>query len=82
VSIEYPDLDKDRLTGSVQLHDFMRCRNNKSMKAVTTEMHELAKKTRSDTVSMRIITMVTFFFLPGTFISVGSSHQKIEQTTS
>lgn len=36
---------------------------------VTHEMHEIAKKTERETVSMKIITLVTLFFLPGTFIS-------------
>jgi len=33
-------------------------------------MHILAVKTKQETVSMRVITLVTLFFLPGTFISV------------
>jgi hypothetical protein len=33
-------------------------------------MHELAEKTKQEAVSTRIITLVTLFFLPGTFISV------------
>lgn len=33
-------------------------------------MHILTQKTTQETVSMRIITLVTLFFLPGTFISV------------
>lgn len=44
----------------------------RSMEQLTREMHELAKKTKQETVSMRIITLVTLFFLPGTFISVGN----------
>ena len=42
------------------------------MEKLTQEMNELALKTTRETVSMRIITLVTLFFLPGTFISVGS----------
>ena len=41
-----------------------------SMEAVTRDMHEIAWKTKQETVSMRIITFVTLCFLPGTFISV------------
>ena len=37
---------------------------------MTLDMHEIAKKTKLETISMRIITLVTLFFLPGTFISV------------
>ncbi|KAH8590628.1 hypothetical protein B0O99DRAFT_579875 [Bisporella sp. PMI_857] len=40
------------------------------VKALTQDMHEIARKTKQETVSMRIITLVTLFFLPGTFISV------------
>lgn len=40
------------------------------MEAMTEAMHLLAVKTKQETVSMRVITLVTLFFLPGTFISV------------
>jgi hypothetical protein len=40
------------------------------MERVTDSMHDIAKKTKQETVSMKIITLVTLFFLPGTFISV------------
>ncbi|KAF2085974.1 hypothetical protein K490DRAFT_45434 [Saccharata proteae CBS 121410] len=40
-----------------------------NIEAMTEEMHSLAVKTKQETVSMRIITLVTLFFLPGTFIS-------------
>lgn len=40
------------------------------MHAMTEEMNALTQKTKQETVSMRIITLVTLFFLPGTFISV------------
>ncbi len=40
------------------------------MEAMTKAMHLIAVKTKKETVSMRIITLVTLFFLPGTFISV------------
>ncbi|GAB7361634.1 hypothetical protein MBLNU230_g1685t1 [Neophaeotheca triangularis] len=39
------------------------------MEGMTKEMHTIAQKTKVETVSMRIITLVTLFFLPGTFIS-------------
>jgi hypothetical protein len=44
----------------------------RNMEQLTKEMNELARKTTQETVSMRVITLVTLFFLPGTFISVGS----------
>ncbi len=40
------------------------------MESITQDMHELARKTKQETVSVRIMTLVTLFFLPGTFISV------------
>ncbi len=40
------------------------------MEVMTRDMHAIARKTKQETVSMRIITLVTLFFLPGTFISV------------
>ena len=41
------------------------------MEVMNEAMHAIAEKTKLETVSMRIITWVTVFFLPGTFISVG-----------
>ena len=41
-----------------------------NMEKSTWDMHDIAHKTKQETVSMRIITLVTLFFLPGTFISV------------
>lgn len=40
------------------------------MESLTHDMSAVAHKTKSETVSMKIITLVTLFFLPGTFISV------------
>lgn len=40
------------------------------MEIVTNKMSEIARKTQTETVSMKIITLVTLFFLPGTFIAV------------
>ena len=45
-----------------------------NMESMTREMHTIAQKTKIETVSMRIITLVTLFFLPGTFISVSQSN--------
>jgi hypothetical protein len=42
------------------------------MESMTEQMYEIADKTKQETVSMKIITLVTLFFLPGTFISVSS----------
>ena len=43
------------------------------MEWMTYSMHDIAHKTKQETVSMRIITLVTLFFLPGTFIGVSAS---------
>ena len=40
------------------------------MENMTRQMYKIAVKTEKETVLMRIITLVTLFFLPGTFISV------------
>lgn len=40
------------------------------METITGSMHEIARKTNQETVSMRVITSVTLFFLPGTFVAV------------
>ena len=40
------------------------------METMTVKMQDLAVKTRQETVSMRVITIVTLFFLPATFIAV------------
>ena len=45
------------------------------MERMTGAMFELAKKTQQETVSMKIITLVTLFFLPGIFISVRIVHR-------
>ena len=42
----------------------------KDMHKMTKDMQLLTRKTKQEAVSMRIITLVTLFFLPGTFISV------------
>ena len=46
-------------------------RSTKSMFTMTEDMNDIARKTKIETVSMKVITLVTLFFLPGTFISVG-----------
>ena len=48
-------------------------KSTQRMETMTNEMSEIARKTKTETVSMKIITLVTLFFLPGTFISVSIS---------
>ena len=42
------------------------------MSHLTKEMHVISAKTIRETISMRVIAIVTLFFLPGTFVSVSS----------
>ncbi|KAL8831871.1 MAG: hypothetical protein Q9191_000623 [Dirinaria sp. TL-2023a] len=44
--------------------------STKNMMSMTDDMNDIARKTKIETVSMKVITVVTLFFLPGTFISV------------
>jgi hypothetical protein len=62
--LDYRNMESNKLFASkAQL-------STENMEVMTREMHEIAQKTKQETVSMRIITLVTLFFLPGTFISV------------
>ena len=61
-----------------QLHSILEHQNTKineqstkSMMKMTEDMNDIARRTKIETVSMKVITVVTLFFLPGTFISVG-----------
>lgn len=40
------------------------------MKVMAEAMHTIARETKMEAANMRIITLVTLFFLPGTFVSV------------
>jgi len=60
-----------------QLHSILEYQNTetnkqstKNMMTMTEDMNDIARKTKIETVSMKVITVVTLFFLPGTFISV------------
>jgi hypothetical protein len=44
------------------------------MEKMTASMRQIAEKTEQETVSMRIVTIVTLFYLPGTFISVSGGY--------
>ena len=43
-----------------------------NMEKMTAHMQGIAAKTEQETVSMKVVTYVTLFFLPGTFVSVSS----------
>ena len=46
------------------------------MAKMTQDMNEISRKTKIETVSMRVITLVTLFFLPGTFVSVSQRQRE------
>ena len=69
-----------KLNHDPQLHSILEFQNTesnkqstKSMMSMTEDMNDIARKTKIETVSMKVITVVTLFFLPGTFISVGNN---------
>jgi hypothetical protein len=41
-----------------------------TMEELTRKMHGIAERTKQDTISMHAITILTLFFLPGTFVAV------------
>lgn len=41
-----------------------------TMGKLTVQIHELATKSQQETASMHAITILTLFFLPGTFVAV------------
>ena len=66
-----------KLSENPQLHSILEYQNTetnkqstKNMMSMTEDMNDIARKTKIETVSMKVITVVTLFFLPGTFISV------------
>ncbi|KAF2865937.1 hypothetical protein BDV95DRAFT_242928 [Massariosphaeria phaeospora] len=52
------------------------------MEVLTNDMHDIAQKTKQETVSMRIITLVTLLYLPGTFISTFMSTDIVKFPTN
>ena len=68
---ESSKLKQDQLHSILDFHNTESNKiSTKNMTAITEEMSEIARKTKIETVSMKVITLVTLFFLPGTFISV------------
>jgi len=58
---------------NAQLNFFLAQRAQTSatnMERMTEAMHTIAHQTKMEAANMRIITLVTLFFLPGTFVSV------------
>lgn len=64
---------EDRKTLLHSILEYQNTQTNKyttkSMVTMTEDMNDIARKTKIETVSMKVITLVTLFFLPGTFIS-------------
>lgn len=50
------------------------------MSLMTLDMQVVTRKMKTETISMRIITLVTLFFLPGTFISVSLNFESLPDT--
>lgn len=46
----------------------------KHTELLTKEMSRLTERTKQETVMMRVISLVTVLFLPGTFISASPDH--------
>ncbi|KAF2204801.1 hypothetical protein GQ43DRAFT_428635 [Delitschia confertaspora ATCC 74209] len=70
---------------SMKASEFFALRAQRSadnMESMTNSMHEIAQKTKQETVSMRVITLVTLFFLPGTFIATFMSTDIIHFNTN
>ena len=51
------------------------------MESLTVEMQDLAMKTKQETVSLRVITTLTLFFIPATFIAVSDRYQMLNTRT-
>ncbi|KAL8934993.1 MAG: hypothetical protein Q9211_004938 [Gyalolechia sp. 1 TL-2023] len=77
------NLVEDRKTLLHSILDYQNTQANKhstnSMVVMTEDMNEIARKTKIETVSMKVITLVTLFFLPGTFISTLMSTDIFQQ---
>lgn len=72
VQKQLAELKKDQLHSILDFQNFQANRySTNSMSKMTEDMNDIARKTKIETVSMKVITLVTLFFLPGTFISVG-----------
>jgi hypothetical protein len=66
---------------NAQLNFFLAQRAQTSatnMERMTEAMHTIAHQTKMEAANMRIITLVTLFFLPGTFVSVSIAYQAVK----
>lgn len=70
-SVQNARLKHDQLHSILEYHNTeINKLSTQNMISMTEDMNEIARKTKIETVSMKVITVVTLFFLPGTFISV------------
>ncbi len=70
-SVQKARLNHDQLHSILEYHNTeINKLSTKNMMSMTEDMNDIARKTKIETVSMKVITVVTLFFLPGTFISV------------
>ena len=70
-SVQNARLRHDQLHSILEYHNTeINKLSTKNMISMTEDMNDIARKTKIETVSMKVITVVTLFFLPGTFISV------------
>ena len=70
-SVQKARLNHDQLHSILEYHNTeINKLSTKNMVSMTEDMNDIARKTKIETVSMKVITVVTLFFLPGTFISV------------
>ena len=70
-SVQNARLKHDQLQSILEYHNTeINKLSTKNMISMTEDMNDIARKTKIETVSMKVITVVTLFFLPGTFISV------------
>jgi hypothetical protein len=66
---------------NAQLNFFLAQRAQTSatnMERMTEAMHTIAHQTKMEAANMRIITLVTLFFLPGTFVSVSAARTPVK----
>jgi hypothetical protein len=70
--LEYRSVEASRLIAKESQE------STENMRDITRNMQSIAQKTKQETVSMRIITLVTLLYLPSTFISTMMSTDMIK----
>ena len=54
----------------LQVHQLLQTQTTEKTESLSIKMNSLAVEAQKETIAMRIITIVTLFFLPATFVSV------------